>query len=78
MTKECRNCKYLGREFKHIKGYNNVEEWRDCTFPKPWHLTSVAVPMVKEAGKDCKCFEAISTNKEVIKITEGARSNAAK
>ena len=53
----CRTCKHLGIKFDHISGHNGVEEWRNCNVAIPWNYAHMAVPMIKNAGEECKCFE---------------------
>lgn len=41
----CNNCKYLGVKFPHLKGYHGYEEWRNCKYPLPYHVTPGIIPI---------------------------------
>lgn len=53
----CKRCRHIGKVFEHLKGFDEVAEWRACKYPLPWHVSARAVPMVKDAGNECEAFQ---------------------
>jgi len=57
VKRHCKTCKYLGKEFLHLKGHKECDEWYDCLYPLPWFILSEAVPMLTDAGIKCKAYK---------------------
>ena len=52
---KCIKCKHLGVIFDHLKGYDGIDEWRNCEYPLPYHVTPRAIPMGIE--HNCQTYE---------------------
>lgn len=51
---KCDLCVHLGNVLAHLKGHDEIEEWRYCKYPLPYHIVDRAIPMGE--NHDCKCF----------------------
>lgn len=60
MANTCDGCKYQGRVFEHLAGFQDVAVWRNCTYPVPFYVTPQAVP---QRSWECKVREEIDAGK---------------
>lgn len=61
----CKGCVYLGMIFEHLKGHENYDDWRDCKYPLPFHVTPCATRM--DVKHDCKVKVLDKTDLIVLK-----------
>lgn len=60
---KCDLCVYLETVLKHLKEYDDIEVWRHCKYPLPYHVYEKAIPMGVE--HNCKCFSKSHVCKHV-------------
>jgi hypothetical protein len=50
----CIDCEYCGTIIEHLKGFENIEDWRQCSYPLPFHQHDKAIPGMQ--NHECPVF----------------------